>query len=238
MPSDRQLVIGLGTGRCGTTTLSVLLEAQSDSRFIHEGAIDGERHLVPWGNDEAAVTWLRALEARTAPARWFGDVGMYFLPSVEVILSEWPTARFIVLRRARAETVTSFLKKTEGRNHWADHDGEGWMVDDKWDPCFPSYSPRPKEEALKAYWDEYYHEAEMLTDRYPDSIRIWNIEVLNSVAGRKDILQFAGYSESQVVVEDGYHANAENDPYHRHGETPIHPGAASLLWRRLKGNRH
>lgn len=236
---QRRLIIGLGSGRCGTTTLSTLLDSQEDIQMIHEGAIDGGRHLIAWGDEGAAIDWLRDLEARTQPSTWFGDVGMYFLPCVEAIIEEWPTARFLAIRRDRDETVASFMKKTEGRNHWADHDGSQWRLDERWDRCFPSYTPMPKEIALAKYWEDYYARVAELQNRYPKAIRLWEMEALNNAEKRAEMLSFVGYPTDQARTDGEVHMNAERDPYHRHREPEktspkTASGELSKWWRRLR----
>ena len=232
---NRQLLIGLGTGRCGTVSLGSLLNAQPDTTVIHEGAIGGERHLLPWDGSGNAAAWFRELARRTAPSRWFGDVGMYFLPYVEDILEEWPTARFITLRRSKEETVASYLKKTEGRNHWVKHDGTEWRLDERWDIAYPKYPPMPKADALRRYWEEYYHKVGEIQEQYPESISTFDMHLLNESAGREAILDFACYSPGERRVGGYYHENYAGAPVPQQREVkPTSSGVLSRLSRRIQ----
>ena len=182
--TKRQLVVVLGTGRCGTTTLSVLLDAQPDSQFIHEGAIDNERNLVPWGSEAEAVAWLRDLEARTAPARWFGDADVDLLPSVRAILREWPSARFVVLIRDREETVKSFLKKTMGATTgWTTMAPSGRSTSSGI-RAFRRILPSQRKTHSGPIGTITIRKINVLAREYPSSIRTWPMDALNQTEGR------------------------------------------------------
>lgn len=205
-----RLLIGLGTGRCGTVSLSQLLDAQPDVSMLHEGMIDGQHHLLRWHDDEARLDhWLGVLQQRAAGTEFFGDVGMYFLPYVGHLLARWPHARFIVLRRDREATVQSFLKKTEGRNHWMEHDGTTWAHDSRWDASFPTFDAPDKATALRQYWDTYYAEVERLQQVHPGSIATFEMGALNSEVGRAAILDHAGIPQDRRVLAGAFHQNRD-----------------------------
>ncbi len=196
----RQLVIGMGTGRCGTVSLATLLDAQPAAWVLHEGVLDGAHRMLPWQPDPDALDrWLGTLRARSDGHALFGDVGPYFLPYVELLAEREPEARFVCLKRDRAETVRSFLQKTEGRNHWYDHGGDGWAEDPLWDPAFPSFDEPDKAAALGRYWDAYYAEADRLAARHPDRFRVFPTETLNAAEGRAALLDAAGYTGERVL---------------------------------------
>ena len=60
----RRLVIGLGTGRCGTVSLSRLLNAQPDAQVRHE-----LRPYLPWAVDEALLARKLDIDPETALRR-------------------------------------------------------------------------------------------------------------------------------------------------------------------------
>lgn len=129
-----ELIFGLGSGRCGTTSLAALLNRQPDVCCFHELAPS----VMAWEGAEATVgsllrdfgaigeggpRWVTAdrvvPERETGLARLgaleqvtaLGDVASYYLPYVAFILEQAPGARFPVLRRDRDETVRSFVRK-------------------------------------------------------------------------------------------------------------------------------
>jgi hypothetical protein len=110
-----RLVIGLGTGRNGSVSLSRFLSAQRDMTVRHEGFLDEKYHIFRWAGDGDRVrSWIELLDrrARDEGDAYFGDVGTYYLPYVELLIERHPDARFVCLQRDRAKVVKSFLLKT------------------------------------------------------------------------------------------------------------------------------
>ena len=228
------IIFGLGTGRCGTDSLSQLINNQDGAVCFHESnpfssqwgwlgttlplarqfaeilrggprealMIDS-RHRI---NQAQAVEKLRT----TKRLRTIGEVGFYHLPNVPQTIERFNTVRFPVLKRDRAETVRSYVAKVEVRyrnrfllprvahkNHWMAHDGTRW-VKDRFDPCFPKFTASSLEDAIGQYWDAYYDTAEQYQARYPDHVRIFPLEALNT--GQSDILAFCGIDATDHSV--------------------------------------
>ncbi|MBW3600963.1 MAG: hypothetical protein KY475_27320, partial [Planctomycetes bacterium] len=103
----QRLVLGLGTGRCGTHALAQLLDRQGDARVTHE-----EPPLLPWRRREgqAAITARLARWRRERRERLIGDVASFYLPYVEEALEAEPELRVVCLRRPREEVVASFCR--------------------------------------------------------------------------------------------------------------------------------
>lgn len=197
-----QLVIGLGTGRCGTQSLAHLLNQQNAAKVDHERI----EHLIRWqGSEQAVQTFLDEAMAQTE-FQLIGDVAFYYLPYVEAILARQPKVKFICLQRACTETVVSYLQKTEGRNHWMAHDGKSWQLS-VWDDCYPKYAVSDKESALTLYWYDYYFTATRLQALYPQQFRIFPMTVLNSKAGQRTMLAFLGIPEAHMRFAVGIRVN-------------------------------
>ncbi|MBF9059572.1 hypothetical protein HKCCSP123_10305 [Rhodobacterales bacterium HKCCSP123] len=134
---DTRLIFGLGSGRCGTTSLATLLNGIPGVVCFHESnamgmAWSGAEHAVHSVlNDFQAVLAggpravsvdlgaYRPLEGfdplhrlkTLERVRAIGDVASWYLPYVELILEREPNAVFPCLRRDRQETVESFVRK-------------------------------------------------------------------------------------------------------------------------------
>lgn len=203
---DKRLVIGLGTGRCGTVSLARLLSEQDGAAVLHEGAdrcggaivcsagkpvSDRITGHLPWIVDENRCR--RRIDLLLhLPARLVGDTAFYYLPYVDCIASLAPLpVVFVCLRRDREQTVESFLAHTEGRNHWAAHHGARWRRDDTWDHAFPSYHGDDKREQLYRYWDEYYHEAGRWCERLAN-FEIFDTDELDTARGVERLFDFVG----------------------------------------------
>lgn len=209
--STKQLIIGLGTGRCGTVSLSRFLNDQPEAFVIHEGAYEDMRILFPWeGTAEAVTDWLQQLAGFAGEQPFFGDTGSYYLPYVEPILSAFPGARFICFERERASVVRSFATKTGKRNHWYEHKGKRWKKDTRWDASFPKFDEQDKETAIGMYWDLYHEMSTDLSEKYPGHFRIFPMTIINSEAGRAELLDFVGY-EGERVLDREYVSNTKKD---------------------------
>ena len=84
----KTLVIGLGTGRCGTRTFASVLNDQIDSDVTHEGLPLGKkmffRRPLPWRvNSFLGRKTINKIAYR--PAKLVGDVALYYLPYIH----EW-----------------------------------------------------------------------------------------------------------------------------------------------------
>ena len=204
---NKQLIISIGTGRCGSVSLSKFLSAQESISVLHEGRLDSHkiRKLIRWGNDEKNLfEWLEFLLSLDEN-KFVGDTGMYYLPYIEPIINKYPQVKIIVMERDKEEVVKSYIKKTTGRNHWFDHDGKEWDKDDKWDPCYPKYDISNKEKALEKYWEDYKSQTDNLILKFPDKIKKWTIQSLNTLNGKNEILNFLNYNLDRNINQEFKH---------------------------------
>ncbi|MFT7473665.1 MAG: hypothetical protein ACI81L_000580 [Verrucomicrobiales bacterium] len=183
-----QPIIGLGSGRCGTVSLSLLLNGQLDSEVTHES-----RPVLPWQFDRDVLR-LRTNDLLDRTSAFAGDVAYYYLPYVRTLASENHDIRFLCLERDFEEVVSSMMAKTEGRNHWVDHDGSHWANDPVWDPTMPTYSSMEKEIAVRRYVREYYQMARRL-EHDLTNFRIFPTAALNGVSSQLELLEFCGFPQ-------------------------------------------
>lgn len=211
--TDKHLIIGLGTGRSGTMSLAKFLDLQHHAYFVHEGAHNVPKWLrhttgkyLPWEfNQKSFDEWLEGLYKRSSNVKYFGDVGASVLPYVGIILEQNPAAVFICMKRERDLVVQSFLKITIGTNHWNKNDIFREL--NYFDGMFPKMDADSKKEAIEKYWDMYYEQCDKYSEKYPKNFFIFDIEKLNSIEGRCEILDAAGISESDREVNETIHAN-------------------------------
>ena len=161
------LVVGIGTGRCGSVSLARLLGKQRGVKFTHES-----RPLLPWRREDATEFDIGILDAAfgiTDPMEPYrvhaerfrerlddyqvvGDVASPWLQYLPELLSEFPDARVIALiRRDKERFIESFMKKAGER---ADHWCRGKRKD-RWSIIFPEYPVDDNREALDMYWEDY-----------------------------------------------------------------------------------
>lgn len=253
LPQGKKVVIGLGTGRSGTASLTSLIDRQQGGICFHEmnpaGSVftgnpqphlnamrefaallaGGPRNLLAIDYSRPASTETYARLQSMAQLNLIGDIAFYYINYVGDILSLLPEARFVCIKRDRAQTIASWFRKTAinrwpsiwlgdrfkalvtrtpfytAFNYWQEHDGSVWQKDPVWDSCFPKYEASSKEEAIGMYWDSYYEQAQQLQEKYPENFRIFSVEELNEFQGQSAILAFIGLPEDQWVLGEDVH---------------------------------
>jgi hypothetical protein len=222
-----QLVIGLGTGRCGTTTFSHILRSQRGTKalFSHE-----LHPVLPWaaGENASAASALAAarveeLLARAAgrvggpgaPPVPVGDVASFYLPFVRAMLVAEPGAKFVVLQRPRRAVVASFLAKDPGGDLWSScADTERWSDNHAyWATAHPKFecardaNGAPVADArasLGAYWDAYAAQAAALAAAFPDRVRIVDSpRIFHRKAALTELLRWLGFAQPNVAGRMG-----------------------------------
>jgi hypothetical protein len=182
------IIIGLGSGRCGTVTLSTLLSNIQGINVKHE-----LKSILPWKGDVEVVrnkiSQISKLEGNIV-----GDVAFYYLNYVLPILKCHPkhNIKFVCLRRNKAKTVESFYKIWGVR-----HSG---IEDKKWQKALPKYMWKCDKRSLRRYWEEYYKLAEQWQHRFSSSFKIFETDlVLNDKQEMSKLFDFVEISEEKRI---------------------------------------
>ena len=166
-----RLVIGLGTGRCGTVTLTQILGHQQGVRASHESWSP-----VPWEGEQDHWAGRISEKVREVSESILAEVAFYWLPYTRTLLEADSTTKAIVLKRPKDEVVASYLRKIgPDRNHWTQ---DGRNPDDVWNQSYPDYDCG-KEEGIARYWDDYYAECETLAAEFSGRLALINTSDLN-----------------------------------------------------------
>lgn len=134
--SDKRIVIGLGSGRSGTASLTSLIDRQPGGICFHEmnpaGAVfagNPQPHLnavsefsrILLGGDRArlSIDYSRPASVATyeklqqmPEVNLIGDIAYYYLSYVEDLLLATPECVFVCIRRDRENTIDSWMKKS------------------------------------------------------------------------------------------------------------------------------
>lgn len=183
----RHLIIGLGTGRCGTVSISNLLSEQENTKVFHEGIGKlGKDRLLPWETIDEEWWILNIKSLFSCDEDHVGDVAFYYLPYVDLLRKHFSfQLKLFALKRDREETINSYMKKTKNRNHWYNHDGIKWKKDPVWDKCYPKFDEKDKYKAIGLYWDYYYKVVE------EKGIKVFEYkEVLNNEEHQYNFLKY------------------------------------------------
>lgn len=192
-------VLGVGTGRCGTVSLSSVFNSQHDTSSSHESIIS------PWEFNEGFLSKnIGMLLHRQYISKVASEVAFYLLPYCQRIIEMYPETKVVCFKRDMKETATSYMKKTVGRNHWTlpskKPEYGDWRDDPTWDSCYPKYD-LPKFEAIIQYWNDYYTYSETLQAKFPDNFRIFDMKsTLQSEAAQLKMLSFCGFKIMKPII--------------------------------------
>jgi len=227
----KQIVIGLGTGRCGTLSLAKLLNLQEKSNVTHEA-----KPLIPWDKRQVEGYKYHIEKFKTDNKSLVGDVAFYWLPYIDDLCNEFPNIKIIGLWRDRTEVVKSFMKKTEGLNHWMYHRGIEW-TQNIFDFCFPKYEASTKGEALGLYWDEYQKTLKQEVKKRPDNVLMLHMDELNTEEGQDKIFDFLGLKEHEHLLPCKFNA-AKNVWVSILNQGVIRPELSNVLLRMSSDGRY
>ena len=206
-----KLIIGLGTGRCGTVSLTRLLQDYPDSYFVHESAFFKNRQMqltvgeyLPWiKNKHKFNRWVKTLEKMKDGAKVYGDVCSSLIQYVPEIIEMYPNVIFVCLQRDRTATVGSFLRLTKYTNHW--NTTHPFHLFDFYQELYPSYNHLSKKEAIEHYWDMYYELARDYENKY-SNFKIFSTESLSNTSGINMILKHCDIEMSESPL---HHLNKQ-----------------------------
>lgn len=136
LPKSKFLVIGLGSGRSGTASLTSLLDRQRGGVCFHElnpscavfagnsqfavNTLCEFREILQGGSRAnlsidysrpSSVTTYNSLQAMDE-INLIGDIAYYYLNYVDDLIALEPAVRFVCIKRERQPTVASWLKKS------------------------------------------------------------------------------------------------------------------------------
>lgn len=163
-----KLIIGCGTGRCGSTSLSKLFESCNNTHVAHYCIIT---HEATWTGINIALK-----------PKYIISISPNHIDKMTDIILKYPDVKIICLKRNQIATVNSFLNV-----------GTLFTI-----------------EELMEMWEEYYQKSEILEKEYPDNFQIFDVEILNSEEGQKQLFSWA-----EIKEQDRYYME---DCWFNHGE--------------------
>jgi hypothetical protein len=200
------VVLIAGTGRCGIVSLLNVFSKQPSTWTTLEDV-----PLLPWRKaaGERVMRERMARFRKTRDSNFLVDGASFYLPYLEDAIAADPEVRVIGLTRPREEVVASFGRfldeyNTFPTNHWAEDPSTGWSHDLIWTRTMPQYPVVDRAEGIRRYWDEYSSRLDALAKRYPQNVRVFAMYVaLNSEAGQREVLTFAGYPPQNQLLDVG-----------------------------------
>lgn len=209
-----KMIFGLGTGRCGTSSLTALLNKQTSTHATHEGDI------IPWESHDDLMPFYQAVLFNifnTPPdpkIKTRATIAFYWVNYISEIIRDVRDVRIIALKRKREEVVQSFSNMYQGENlwsnpKWAGFDGKKPLRKDILSQMFPKYNAS-KEAAIGLYWDYYYTAVDYYVDRFPETvIQVDTYSMFNNADYQRAALAFLGYKRPVVDLDIKKAATAE-----------------------------
>ena len=229
-PNDK-FIIGFGTGRCGTKSLSILLAKQPSLFASHEfGELDWEFNGLQFCN---IVSNLGFHCGDTTPC----DVAYYWINYLDKLIDLFPKTKAIFLTRNKKDVVDSWMKNmAPGNNFFISPDSKYWNKDyisNYKNRFFPFYD-LPKREAVSQYYDDYHKKAFILWNKYSDNIKTFiSPSTFNEEVLQRELLSFIGIPEKDQVIAVGVKSNASNKKW-KHAENMLLYNNMTKEFKRLK----
>jgi hypothetical protein len=194
----------IGTGRCGTKSMTYVLNEQENVKAEHEmmkchweyNDIDIQRNvrhllgLVKYNDD---------IDLAVAAA-------FYFLPYSEMLIEKY-NAKIVCLKRAKEEVVDSYLRKWKNKNQFSPNNPAVTTSDYKyyirnyWHFTYPTFKNKDVREATSQYWDLYYEMSSEFQLRFPSNFRVFDMHsVLNTEKGQVGALEFMGVGATKLLL--------------------------------------
>ena len=133
--------------------------------------------------------------------RSVGDIGFYNLLHVDQIINNEHSCKFVCLHGDKEKTIRDWSNFSGEFNFWTDVNSKHWNGDKRHDyeRFFPKYD-LPKDEALEKFYEDYHMIAQKAQVKYPGFVRNYDISVLDSEEGQKELLNFIGYEENNMII--------------------------------------
>ena len=196
--SKKRIILGCGTGRCGTFTLARLLR-RSGAAMTHE--MNTKQNLrLPFDIDKEKFTKV-CKHFESVKQRAVGDSDLVYFRYLELFIEKYPDIKIVCLKRNKEDTIKSFVKKCGGKNWWSKHGYKKWINDVINFIRFPKYETENLEEAIGLYWEYYYQEINRIRKKHPKNILMIETEKLSYREKQIEIYDFCGISRIDRVFD-------------------------------------
>ena len=190
-----QVVLGLGAGRCGSTTLAAILHTVDGAVSTHE--CPPYLHWEPLPLE--LLFHLRRFEMFSRSAPLVADCAHWWINSLDQVFSRFAGSKAIGVIRDTEACVQSWMRVSSSDvNHFVPAHNRIWPPD-RWDPLYPHYDlpadarrnpARAKESLARRYIVEYNQQLKRLEASMPDRVLLLATEDLDSPATRAQITDF------------------------------------------------
>jgi hypothetical protein len=213
LASPGRPVVGLGSGRCGSTSLTAIMAGVEGSCSTHENP-----PMIYWPPEKEQLEFhFRRTSLLIEFFPLVFDASLWWLPALSSFFEYFPTAKAIGLYRDVQSCAQSFLQNKGTAwgsvNHWVAPANGIWRAN-LWDPTYPTY-PLPQDadanpdgaklRLITRYVEEYNTELFALGKQLPERFMLVRMEELNDFSIQNRIFDFIGLPgrASQAVLNVG-----------------------------------
>jgi len=204
-----KVLLGVGTGRCGSTSLAALFAGIDNSCCTHENP-----PLVYWSPEPEQIEFhIKRFKLLSEYFSLVVDVSHWWLNVLDIFFEFFPDAKIVGMVRDTKECADSFMWiRGYGRgswNHWVPY-GNGIWIAHSWDPTYPTYAipsssernpPRAKYRLITRYITEYNAKLRALAESMQRKVMLVPTPHISEVATQQKIFDFAGLSGQVTNVK-------------------------------------
>ena len=181
------IVIGYGTGRCGTQSLASFLNQQEGFNVTHE--------KVPLGWTPFNAHREQSIKKFISTAEYvIGDIGYYWVNHIDYMLKEYPKTKVINITRKDEEVIESFWTYKAHVREFVSFMENEWFG-------HPYHSDRPTKDAIARMVKWYRYCEKELKLFYPDNIYQLDTYDLNNKDKLIDLLNWLGVEEMDLSLQ-------------------------------------
>jgi hypothetical protein len=203
------VVLGLGSGRSGSTTMASLLGTIAGAKSTHENPIP-----VFWDPRPQQVEFhLRRFRLLSAFFPIVADCSVWWINLVETVSQALPTTKAIGVYRGAEACARSWSKNliavhAPSFNPWAIPHNGIWQPN-RDDPRFPHYElpenarkdpDAARESLIRRYVTDYNNRLKALAERMPERMLLLRTEELSEPSMLRKISQFLGLRIAEVPI--------------------------------------
>lgn len=200
---NQRVIIGLSPGRTGSKSIAHILAKQKSSSSNHE---HGPK--LPFEKDIGLFNKnVSSFLEKYKDSKYVCFNGFFYTWYTDELLSLFPKAKVYVLFRDFEDTVKSHYKKvikrTEGKfkykNYWNNYDRSRCKSD--WEICFPKFNHMLLlRESIVEYIKFYWELIDKLVQSYPNNIKIFDINMLNTRGNLINFLRYVGIDDNDIML--------------------------------------
>ena len=190
----------IGTGRCGTTSMHSLLNAQN---II---SLEQERKSIVWNCEDPNIDMLKTNNNYIS-----GEVSPFILPFIEKFITKYNDTKVILMLRNKLDTYNSYKKWVNAdHNYWCPKSKCHWTYDyfDDYMPTFELPEGSSFYDYFSAFYEFYLFEFKKLQKKFSkNKLNIFQTEHIKDIKSQINLLKWIGIAPRDMIIDTTIHLN-------------------------------